>query len=281
MASVPGRVASRIAGGIKKFQPILNAAKARDVNESDTVLIITDILQEVLGYDKYSEITSEHAIRGTYCDLALRLDGEVHLLIEVKAIGLELKDSFVKQATDYAANLGIDWVVLTNGINWRTYKVYFTKPIDIELVFDFNFCSLNPKSDDDVSLVYLLAKEGWVRSSLGEYQSQRQALNRFTLAAMLLTEPIVSVLRREIRRLSSGLKVSTEDIKAVLAQEVLKREVLEGEKAEIARKQLMKAANKAARSPRAPKEPLSLSEAQMETPEEPQPAVVPESPKQE
>lgn len=244
MANVPNRVASRIAGAIKKFQPILSAAKARDVNESDTVLIVTDMLQEVLGYDKYSEITSEHAIRGTYCDLAIKLDGEIQLIIEVKAIGLDLKDSHVKQAIDYAANSGVDWVVLTNGIMWRTYRVYFTKPIDIELVFECNFCQLNPKNDDDVSIVYLLAKEGWVRSTLGEYQSQKQALNRFSIAAMLLTDSVIHVLRREIKHISSGLKIANEDIRAVLIQEVLKREVLEGDKAEIAKKQVAKANNK-------------------------------------
>jgi hypothetical protein len=43
MASIPSRVESRIIGGIKQFQPILASAKARDVNESDTVIIVTDI----------------------------------------------------------------------------------------------------------------------------------------------------------------------------------------------------------------------------------------------
>jgi hypothetical protein len=36
--AVPAKVASRIAAGLKKFQPILEAAKSRDVNESDTVV---------------------------------------------------------------------------------------------------------------------------------------------------------------------------------------------------------------------------------------------------
>ena len=43
--------------------------KARDVNESDTVIIITDMFYYVFGYDKYSDLTGEVAIRGTYCDL--------------------------------------------------------------------------------------------------------------------------------------------------------------------------------------------------------------------
>ena len=98
------KVSQRISAGLKKFQPILEAAKARDVNESDTVVIVTDLLHEVFGYEKYADITSEHMIRSTFCDLAIKLDGHCALLIEVKAIGTELKENHLKQAVDYAAN---------------------------------------------------------------------------------------------------------------------------------------------------------------------------------
>lgn len=102
--AIPTRVSERLATGLKRFQPILASAKSRDVNESDTSLIATDLLAEVFGYDKYSEVTRELCIRNTFCDLATRIDGKFQMLIEVKAIGLELKDSHVKQAVDYAAN---------------------------------------------------------------------------------------------------------------------------------------------------------------------------------
>src|SRR5258708_1674724 len=168
MGALPSKAADRIAAAIKKFRPILEAAKARDVNESDTVVIVTDLLQELFGYDKYAEITSEHAIRGTYCDLAIKLGEKLVLLIEVKAIGTELKDQHVKQAIDYAANKPCDWVVLTNGLHWRVYKVLFAKPIDKNLVVDLCLMDLNPRIDGDVSLAGLLAKESWPKESLGE-----------------------------------------------------------------------------------------------------------------
>jgi hypothetical protein len=83
MASIPKRVGDRLTAGIKRFQPVLTAAKSRDVNESDTAIIVTDMLSEIFGYEKYSEITSEFAIRGTSCDLAIKLEGAVEALIEV------------------------------------------------------------------------------------------------------------------------------------------------------------------------------------------------------
>jgi hypothetical protein len=246
--SVPAKVAARVTTGIKRFQPVLTSAKARDVNESETVVIVMDMLQEICGYDKYSEITSEHAIKGTYCDLAIKLEGALRLLIEVKAIGLDLKDSHVKQAVDYAANQGVEWAVLTNGIRWRVYKVIFAKPIDHDLVVELNALELNPKSDEHLELVWLLAKEGWHKEGLDEYQMHRQALSRFILGAVLLSEPVLEVVRRELRRLSPGVKIEVEEIKQVVMQDVIKREVIEGEKAEEACKQFKKASNKALRA---------------------------------
>ena len=247
MAKLPKRAAERIVSGLKRFQPILTSAKARDVNESDTVVIVTDLLQEVFGYDKYAEITSEHVIRGTYCDLAVKLNGRLAFLIEVKAIGLDLKEQHIKQAVDYAANQGCEWVALTNGVVWRVYRVCFSKPIEHELVVDLDLLSVNPRKPDDVELVGLLATEGWQKAHLGEYHSQRQALSRFTVAALILTDPVAEVLRREIRRLSPEVRVDVEQVKAVIEAEVLKRDVLEGEKAEAARKQIARAANRALR----------------------------------
>lgn len=64
MAAVPSRVKDRLIAGVKRFQPILVSAKARDVNESDTVTIITDMLADVFGFEKYSEITAVPTLNG-------------------------------------------------------------------------------------------------------------------------------------------------------------------------------------------------------------------------
>lgn len=248
MASVPSKVADRLGRGLKRFQPILNNSKSRDDGEADTVMIVTDMLAEVFGYDKYSEITAEFSIRGTFCDLATKLDGVLQALIEVKAIGLDLKDSHVKQAVDYAANQGVDWVVLTNGVRWRVYKVIFAKPIDQELVIEIDFCGLDHKSQSDLESLYLWCKEGWIKSVLGDYHTQKQALSRFFLGAMVLSDPVVEVIRRELRRVSPDVRIEIDQIRDVLSAEVLKREVMEGDKAEEARKKIARAANKALRA---------------------------------
>ncbi len=248
MASIPKKVSERLVNGIKKYQPILASAKSRDVGEADTVTIIKDMLQDIFGYDKYSELTSEYAIRGTYCDLATKINGVLQTLIEVKAIGLDLKDQHVKQAVDYAANQGVDWVLLTNGICWRVYHLTFAKPISNELIVDIDFTKLNSRSLHDIELLYLWCKEGWQRSVLGEYHTQQQALSKFFIGAMLQTDPVLEVIRRELRRVSPDVKIDTSQIRDVLLNEVIKRDVIEGEKAEEARKKIAKAAAKALRA---------------------------------
>jgi hypothetical protein len=246
--AIPKKVAERLIAGIKRYQPILESARTRDVGETDTVTIIKDMLADVFGYDKYAELTSEYAIRGTYCDLAIKLDGKLTTLIEVKAVGIDLKDPHVKQAVDYAANQGVDWVLLTTGVRWCVYHVYFTKPIQHELVVDIDFSKLNARSEEDLDLLYLWCKEGWQRSALGEFHAQKQALSKFFLGAVVLSDPTLDVIRRELRRISPDIKITTDQIKTALTNEVLKREVVEGEKAEEARKTVAKAANTALRT---------------------------------
>jgi len=254
VAKLPSKVGDRISAGVKRFQPILAAAKSRDVGESDTVTIVVDMLADIFGYDKYSEITSEHAIRGTYCDLATKIEGVLQTLIEVKAIGLDLKDQHVKQAVDYAANQGVDWVVLTNAITWRVYKVTFAKPISAELVIDLNFSILNPKSAKDVESLYLFCKEGWIKSILGEYHDQKQALSRFYIGAMVLTDPVIQLLRRELRRMFPDVRIEADEIKSVLTSDVIKRDVMEGDKADEARRKIARSINKVLKEKSARKE---------------------------
>lgn len=252
--AIPARVADRLSAGLKKYQPILTSAKTRDANESDTSLIVTDVLAEVFGYDKYNEITRELCIRGTFCDLATRIDGKFQLLIEVKAVDLDLKDMHVKQAVDYAANQGIEWVALTNGVAWRVFRVIFAKPIDAEPVLNIDLLALSHKNATHLESLFLLTRESMLKSALNAYHDQAQATNKFYLGALVLSDPVLETLRRELRRLSD-VKVEVEELRTALKQEVLKREVIEGEKAEAARRSVAKAAGKALRAKKTEAEP--------------------------
>lgn len=248
---IPKKVADRLTAGLKRFKPILEAAKSRDVNESDTSMIVTDLLAEVFGFDKYAEVTREYAIRGTYCDLATKIDAKLQTLIEVKAIGLDLRENHIKQAVDYAANEGVEWVILTNGQHWKVFSVSFSKPISADLVLDLDLLAMQPSDEDAIEDLFLLSKEGIQRSGLDAYNDQLRVRNKFNLAALIMSEPILHAIRRELKRISPDVRISVEEIKEALGHEVIKRDAIEGDKAAEAQRLVNRAAGKALRQRRA------------------------------
>ena len=230
--SVPKKVSERMISGMKRLMPIVEQLKARDVSEADTVTIVKDLLNDVFGYDKYAELTGEFAIRGTFCDLAIRLDDKITELIEVKAVGITLDERHLKQVIDYAANQGVEWVILTNGIVWRLYNVVFAKPIDKRLVAEIDLMTLNLKAEADQELLYLFTKEGFQKGAHEELRDRQIATSRYVLAALLLhNDQVLKTIRRELRRVVE-VNVDEEEISDVLRTEVIKRDALEDPEAD-------------------------------------------------
>jgi len=58
---------------------------------------------------------------------------------------------------------------------------------------------------------------------------------------------VLSVVRRELRRISPSVRIESDEIEEVLRADVLKRDALEGDKAEAAAKAVSKAAKNALR----------------------------------
>jgi hypothetical protein len=235
---IPNKVRERVSSGLKRLLPIIAQQKARDVSEADTVTLVKDLLSDVFGFDKYAELTSEHAIRGTYCDLAVKLEDKLVELIEVKSAGATLDERHVKQAIDYASNQGVEWVVLTNASVWRLYQVIFAKPIDKRLLTEIDLTSLDLRKEAEIEKLYPITKEGFTKGAHIELRDRQDATNKYILSALILhNDSVVGAIRRELRRVVDVL-VDDEAIVKALAEEVLKRETQEGPDAEIAAKRV-------------------------------------------
>lgn len=243
--AIPKRIRDRINSGLKRYRSVLEAARSADRSEQDTVTIITDMLAEVFGFDKYTEITAEYAIRGTFCDLATVVDGKVAYLIEVKAIGKKLRADHVRQATDYAAKEGITWVVLTNGVQWQVYHMEFGQPVVSELSFTFDLLETGKEL---VETLFTLTREGMAKRAIEDYHEQLEATDKHVLAALLLDDAVLSVVRREIRRMNPGVRVSAEEIGEIIKTQVIKRDVVEGDRIDAAQKTMKKARKRVMRS---------------------------------
>jgi hypothetical protein len=239
---IPSKVSSRILQQLKKYQSVIGDARKRDINESDTAVLVIDVLADILGYRKVVEITAEHAVRGTFADIAVRVGTAVRFLVEVKAVNVELKESHVTQVVNYAANLPADWVVLTNGVRWQAYKISFAKPIDRVLVLDIDLCTANLKSAEVMEFFGGLSREVFTPDSMSEMFRAKQAMSRYSIAALLISEPVIAVVRRELKKLADGLNPDMNDIRCIVQEQVIKRELMEADEAKLAQKAVRKLA---------------------------------------
>jgi hypothetical protein len=244
---IPKKAQDRLVAGLRRYQPIVRKLAERDISEADTVTVIKDMLTDIFGYDKYTELTSEQQIRGTFCDLAIKVEGKVHYLAEVKSAGTSLNENHLRQAVNYGAHKGIEWVLLTNGIVWKVYRIKFAQPIDWEEVYCFDMGALSSRSQDDLGKLFMLCRESITSDALQEFHRQAQILNRYVIAELLMGDAMVGTLRKEFRRLFNGLKASEEDIRLLLSDEVIKRDTLDGDAPKSAKTTIKRATNALAR----------------------------------
>lgn len=248
---LPAKVQNRLGQQLKRYQTIVANAKKRDINEADTALIVVDILADIFGYTKIEEITSEHAIKTTFADLAVRVGNAMRFVVEVKSINTELKENHVTQVVNYAANLPVDWVILTNSARWQAYKVNFNKPIDGTLVLDVDICNASLKDDDVGDLFGGLSKEVFTPDSMSQMFKSKQAMSRYSIAQLILSDPVVAMVRRELRKLADGLNPDIDEVRTIIEEQVIKRELIEADDAKVAAKAIRKLAAKKARAEKA------------------------------
>lgn len=129
---------------------------------------------------------------------------------------MDLKDDYIKQAIDYGANAGVDWVILTNGCVWKVYKISFSKPIDKDCVYEFDLTKINYKKESELELLYLISKESLGKSVLEEFHMQKQALNRFFIGQIILTDGVIESIRKYLRKISPDARIMGDDIRNVL-----------------------------------------------------------------
>jgi hypothetical protein len=156
------------------------------------------------------------------------------------------------------------------------YKIYFGQPIEKSLVFEIDMLSANPKSSDVVECFGNLCCEGFSKESMTDLLQQKQVTSRFAVAALLMSESILDELRREIRRLSPGLKVDTEYLCSLLENEVIKRELVDSEEAKEATSIIKRLQRSIAREKKKKSEDES-DEVSTQTVTQEQPNVVPPS----
>src|SRR4030066_67169 len=99
------------------------------------------------------------------------------------------------------AKEGIPWVILTNGIIWELYKIKLDKIIKFDHIAKLNFLENDLKDDEFQEKLYLFCKEGIRKDAREEYHQKMLSVNRHILGALILSDEMLNVIRRELRKL--------------------------------------------------------------------------------
>jgi hypothetical protein len=214
----------RVKNAVKKFNKPLAEMLARDANEGDTRLAVTDFLCEGLGYDKYADLTTEYGVKGDFADYGVRIDKELVAFIEVKRIGTKLNMKHLRQVQMYAVNEGVEWILLTNGAEWQAYHLTGGLPVITELAFSVNLLGDGTVAQKANPLSYL-TRESFKRRQIDELWKARRATSPGSLGKVLRSESVLGAIRKELWR-ETGHRLESEEVLKFLDETVLRPECL-------------------------------------------------------
>jgi len=207
---------------LKEVRTKIPQLAKHSLNETSTRTILVNPILQVLGWD----VTDPDIVRleyptidGKNVDYALKVDGKPVLLVEAKALDDPLKEKAIGQVVSYAANDGIAWCILTNGVNWQVYKSLEQCKAPEKLMFGVN---IDPKATTDKELPEAAKKMWWFSlaemkkgtlNDLGEKaftdEKVKAALNK------LMNDPPRKLLNL-IREYSNGQDIQPKKIKESL-----------------------------------------------------------------
>jgi predicted type IV restriction endonuclease len=215
---------NRLRNAIRKYAKPLSELIARDANEGDTRLLVTDFLCEGLGYDKYEHLTTEYAVRGEFADYGIRIDKQLVAFIEVKRTTTKLSDRHLRQVEMYAVNEGVEWMILTSGATWQAYHLSPGMPVEIDLALDVNLLGDGTVAAKAQALFYLTL-ESMRKRQIDELWKAKRATSPKSLASILCSEPVLETVRRELRR-ATGHRVDNGELLKLLRGTVIRQECL-------------------------------------------------------
>lgn len=189
-----------------------------EVDESATRIMVNSLLSTVLGYAELDDIKTEYNIRGTYADYVIQLARKKHIVIEVKSIQIDLSANHLRQAMGYAADEGIDWILLTNGRQVKLYKVIFAKPVTRHLVFEYDLTDLSTLKKAAQDITYI-SKASILKGELSDYWKRFDALTPVSLIKAIYTDDVIRAIRLRLKK-NSGINFGQLDV-ADAVQELL------------------------------------------------------------
>jgi hypothetical protein len=199
---------------------VLQQASQRGIAEEDTSTIVQSMLVDLLGYDRFKEISGQYAVRGRWADWAVKVDDAIQFFVEVKPLGAKARDRDLFQVVAYSRQENLEWAVLTTGDLWQCHRVASGQ--EPEEFFEVRLLDPSFSVDDAVDRLYLLSKEASSRGALQERWAQRQCFRPEKLGRLLLSDDVLTALRRILRRDNPGQRIEVANLREALARGVIR-----------------------------------------------------------
>jgi predicted type IV restriction endonuclease len=141
-----------ITSCIEQLRLKLDRHRKENLKEYPTRTIFIDPLLQSLGWDVRGpdEVQLEYpTIDGKSVDYAPKLIRKPVLFIEAKPLNDPLIDvKAITQVVGYAANAGVEWCILTNGVAYKVYRSTEKAEAPDKLLFEV---SIDPKESEGKS----------------------------------------------------------------------------------------------------------------------------------
>ncbi|GGJ96048.1 hypothetical protein GCM10010123_27490 [Pilimelia anulata] len=210
----------RLRSAIRRYARPLADLVARDANEGDTRLLVTDFLCDGLGFDKYEDLTTEYQVKGEFADYGVRIDRQLTAFIEVKRCATKLTARHLRQVEMYAVNEGVEWMILTNGQLWQVYHLTGGLPVTVDLAIEVDLLADGGLAAK-VDLLFPLTRAAFKRRLIDEIWRAKAATSPRSLAVALLSDPVVDALRKELRK-QTGHNVDPKELARLLTTTALR-----------------------------------------------------------
>ena len=193
--------------------------KGTGIGEQNTkAALIVPVLRSLeWDLENLEEVRLEYRRRPTDkpVDYALLLQRNPTLFVEAKALDENLEDQkWANQIVSYAAVAGVEWVVLTNGDEYRLYNAHAPVPVEEKL---FRTVRVSESVDEATDGLALLSKPRMLENSLAALWRAHSVDRRVGIAVNALFSPEPSDWF--VRRLANQLDgLTPSDVRAALAR---------------------------------------------------------------
>lgn len=200
----------KLIQAIQAIRQKLPMLRRQGLKETPTRTIIIDPMLEALGWDVRDpdEVELEYpTVDGKSVDYALKLNKNPVLLVEAKPLDDPLDEKAITQVVGYAANNGIVWCILTNGLLWRVYRSMEKCPAPEKLMFEVN---IDPDARDATS-VEQIARQMWRFSREEMARGTLDALGEQIFTDGKVLKALESLMLHPTKKLLMLVREATED----------------------------------------------------------------------